>query len=50
MLVTRQLTAPIVFQIFFFPTMEVNGYHQLFDYQQSSTYQKKKDTLKILIS
>jgi len=35
---------------FFFPTMEVNGYHQLFDYQQSSTYQKKKDTLKILIS
>ncbi len=37
MLVTRQLTVAIDFhRIFFFHTVKVNGYHQLFSYQHSS--------------
>ncbi len=38
MLVTKQLLAAIDFYSIFFQTMQVNGYQQLFYYQDSSQY------------
>jgi len=38
MSVTKDLMDPIDFQCSFFPTVEVNGVHQLFGYPYSSKY------------